>query len=64
MTAKEMTAYVGKTGTYKVGGFCLTIVVEDVRRVFNRVDFLIAIPSTSYGASGFQWVSEDAVKLF
>lgn len=64
MTARELTANIGKTGTYVTGGFILSIVVDDVRRVFNRTDYLIRPTDGAVGLSGFQWVSSDAVVLF
>ena len=56
MTVREMAALVGRRADLlSVGLLTFTVEVRDVRRVFNRVDYLVG----PVAGSGEVWVSSD-----
>jgi hypothetical protein len=60
MTAKEMMTDIGKTATFSpLMGIFFDVTIADVRKVFNRVDYLVDPVS----GSGNSWVSADRVRI-
>ena len=58
-SARAMTDVIGGHGVLREGVLYIRVRVEDVRTVFDRVDYLV----TPVEGSGRQWVSADRVKL-
>ena len=58
-SARAMTDVIGGHGVLREGVLYIRVRVEDVRTVFDRVDYLV----TPVAGSGRQWVSADRVKL-
>lgn len=60
MTAKEMMQNLGKRGVFEVQyGFSVEVEIEDVRKVFDRVDYRIRPLAGAGGA----WVAANRVKI-
>ena len=65
MTARELTAKIGKKGTARLtthgkGFVTVEIEVTDARTAFGRIDLEV----TPVAGSGRMWVSADSVQLF
>ncbi len=58
MTVKGLMASIGKRGLYRIHGMSFPVVIQDVRQVFNRVDFQIH----PIGGTGESWVDASMVK--
>ena len=58
-SARAMIEVIGGHGVLRDGALYIRVRVEDVRTVFDRVDYLV----TPVAGSGRQWVSADRVKL-
>lgn len=61
MTAKEMFVNIGKTALleFNDGAILFEVTIEDCRKVFDRVDYLVK----SVNGKGEAWVSANKVRL-
>lgn len=59
MTIKEMAQALGKQGTITVGTMKVNVMVQDVRKVFGRLDYQVE----AMHGQGTTWVSADKVTL-
>jgi hypothetical protein len=59
MGVKEMASYIGKVVNLKVESLSIPVEIEDIRKVWQRVDVLIS----PVNGNGSQWVSLDRVVM-
>ena len=57
MSAREMQEHLGKEGVLTIGALQIRVTVEDVRKVYNRIDFLVA----PVAGGGTDWVDAHRV---
>ena len=56
---KDLQGFISRRGSYRIHGMDFPVTVLDVRRVFNRIDFLVA-PVSGKGQS---WVDAQTVDI-
>lgn len=59
MTARDMVNTIGKTGTLRVEELQIGVEIVDIRKVWNRIDFLVS----PVNGQGEKWVSEERVTI-
>jgi hypothetical protein len=59
MGVKEMASYIGKIVNLKVESLSIPVEIEDIRKVWQRVDVLVS----PVNGNGSQWVSLDRVVI-
>lgn len=58
-TQKDLSAFIGKTGTYQTGGLTVNVKIVDARLTFGRVDLFI----TPVSGLGQKWTMAAKVKI-
>ena len=53
MTAQQLAALVGRTGTAKIGAFEIAVAVQDVKEAYGRMLYLVSPVS----GTGTAWIS-------
>jgi len=57
MTVKEMVETAHKEGWYRINGLSIHVTIKDIRRVWNRTDYLVS----PVDGGGETWVSEEKI---
>ena len=58
MTTKDLFGKIGKTATMSVENLIFHVVIQDVRKSYGRIDYLVSPMS---GDPSSQWVSETRI---
>lgn len=59
MATLETMPLIGKSAEYNIDGMTIEVVIMDVRKVYNRIDYKIT-PAKGFGS---KWVDSRKVRL-